>query len=513
MSMNTRYFQNSSLELNFIYFIIGLSLLLRLIGIGAHDLLVEEAYYWNYAAHLDFSYLDHPPMVAILIKLLTTLFGMSEWSVRIASMSCWMLAAFFIYRWTELISKGAGRYGLMLFSILPFFFLQSLVITPDQPLIVCWAADLYFFYKALVLNESRSWYWAGFWLGVGLLSKYSIVLLGIPVIAYLSVLPNARRWFFRQEPYLAVVLALVLFSPVIYWNARHGWVSFFFQSTRRFAAPPTPTFHHFLGLLLLFLTPVGLAGCLHCLYAYHKKDFILPKQTHLFIMLFTILPLMFFGYFSTKHAIKFNWIGPVLLAMIPWLAYLLQRSSRGTLYRLWQVTSVLLLCSYLTILYCIASGPAFIAKHQFLQKYIAWDDFTRDMHKIAKEVETQTGKEPVFVPLDAYNIGSELAYYQANFLTHGLIKKVYPIVGRHIFGLESLMYRYWSSPELKDKVLILVSANEDDFKGAAVRRNVVARSEVYTLMTHAQGHNIQIKPYFYEIVQMEDRSLCQINRE
>lgn len=58
-------------------------------------LLVEEAYYWNYAQHLDWGYLDHPPMVAVLIKACTFLFGTNEFGVRSASLFCWFISAFF----------------------------------------------------------------------------------------------------------------------------------------------------------------------------------------------------------------------------------------------------------------------------------------------------------------------------------------------------------------------------------------------------------------------------------
>ena len=93
--------------------IIALSILLKLACIGVNDLLVEEAYYWNYAQHLDFSYLDHPPMVAVLIKLSSMLFGLSEFSVRFPSLLCWILTAIFNVKLTRLISPNAGTYALL----------------------------------------------------------------------------------------------------------------------------------------------------------------------------------------------------------------------------------------------------------------------------------------------------------------------------------------------------------------------------------------------------------------
>ena len=144
----------------------------------------EEAYYWNYAQHMDFSFLDHPPMVAWLIKASTLIFGTNEFGVQFPALLCWAIAAFFSFKWTELIYRGTGQYAVLLLSLMPYFFLQSLAITPDQPVLVCWSAALYYLYRSLVLDESRSWYVAGVWLGLGMLSKYTIVLLGPSVLLY-----------------------------------------------------------------------------------------------------------------------------------------------------------------------------------------------------------------------------------------------------------------------------------------------------------------------------------------
>jgi dolichol-phosphate mannosyltransferase len=68
--------------------IIFYSVVLRLLYAGSVELLPEETYYWNYSQHLDIGYLDHPPMVAWLIRLGTTIFGQSEFGVRAGALCC-----------------------------------------------------------------------------------------------------------------------------------------------------------------------------------------------------------------------------------------------------------------------------------------------------------------------------------------------------------------------------------------------------------------------------------------
>jgi hypothetical protein len=75
----------------------------------------------------------------------------------------------------------------------------------------------------------RWWAWAGVFAGLALMSKYSAVLTIGGAFAYLLA---DRRWLLRPGPYVAVVLAALVFSPVVAWNATHHWTSFAFQGDR-----------------------------------------------------------------------------------------------------------------------------------------------------------------------------------------------------------------------------------------------------------------------------------------
>src|SRR5206468_3596446 len=102
---------------------VAYTVLLRLACMGSINLIPEEAYYWNYAQHLDWSYLDHPPMVRWLIWLSTYLLGKSELSVRLPSLFCWAAAAVFMFRWTRsLFGRDAAIRCLLLLAVLPFYF-------------------------------------------------------------------------------------------------------------------------------------------------------------------------------------------------------------------------------------------------------------------------------------------------------------------------------------------------------------------------------------------------------
>lgn len=486
-------------------FVIGFSVILRLCGMVVTNLLVEEAYYWNYANHLDFSYLDHPPMVALIIKLFISIFGVNEWAIRFGSMVCWMLTAVFSYQLTNLLMRGAGQYAVFLLSILPFFFLQSLVMTPDQPLLVCWSAALFFLYRALVLEESSSWYWAGVWIGLGMLSKYTIVLLGPAILIYLVWIPGAGQWFSRKEPYLAALISLILFTPVIYWNAVHDWASFAFQGSRRFQSTFYFSFHHILGLLVLFLMPMGIVGL--CMLWKKNRDHkpLMQIEAKVFLRVFTLFPLIIFSTFSLTREVKFNWIGPGLLALIPWLAIEIKTAQTIKCFNQlqgWLLTGIALMIAYSTMILAISFGTTELIHQSIFKKFIAWDDLTNDFYALAEQIEHKMHTTPIIVPLDLYNINSELSFYQAKSLSSGDIQKSYQMVGQHVFGRQSLMYRYWTPMDLKGKTLILVATDSNYFTIPEIKRLSIEKSPIGEVWSHSQGRAVRIQPYYYQVVKM-----------
>ena len=486
----------------YLLLIIGISLLFHLLCMASADLLVEEAYYWNYAQHLDFSYLDHPPMVALLIKLSTSILGTNEFSVRITSLLCWMLTAFFSFKLAQLIHRGAGLYTVMLLAVLPFFFLQSLVITPDVPLIVCWSASLYYLYRALILNQPNSWYIAGIWLGLGMLSKYTISLLGIATFFYVVTVPTSRQWLRRKESYACALIAALIFTPVIYWNATHHWISFLFQSQRRFASTSSIDLHYLVALILLFITPFGAIGLLELL----KKNTLNVAQVTVnskrFMQIFTLAPLGFFAFFSLNHEINLNWIGPLFLALIPWLAALSVDAPKKR--TIWLRTAFTLLFCYSSILLIATFNTSEQVQQKFFIKAVAWEPLIKQFHDLADQIEEKTQKTPIFVPLDNFPIGSELSFYQTKFLAQGTILKAYPVVGSHIFGIESLMYRYWSKDKrLAGATLILISKELWRFDLPELQRQVTESSELKSFWSTGQGQEVRNIPFYYKVVQMK----------
>jgi 4-amino-4-deoxy-L-arabinose transferase-like glycosyltransferase len=198
------------------------------------DLRVDEAYYWTWWQERALSYLDHPPLVAWSVGLGTALFGDTNFGVRFAGLlsmlAMQLLLADIVWRTVRDL-----RYVLIV-ALLPeaclAFGLGMAKITPDVALIPFELAMMWSLVRLWQSDDQRWWLAAGLFGGLALASKYTALLL-LPAVALFVLVPDWRGRQLRS-PYLwlGAALALLVFSPVLIWNANHDWASFRFQLDR-----------------------------------------------------------------------------------------------------------------------------------------------------------------------------------------------------------------------------------------------------------------------------------------
>lgn len=426
-------------------------LILKAIFMGCVNLIPEEAYYWNYAQHLDWGYLDHPPMVAWLIWLSTSILGKSELSVRLPAYVCWILAAIFMFRLTlNLYDKPAAFRTILLLAVLPIYFGLGFFMTPDAPLYAAWAGCLYFLERALIAQNSRAWWGVGVCIGLGMLSKYTVALLGLGTLTFLLIDRQSRRWLFRPEPYIAAIMSVILFSPVFLWNLRNGWVSFIFQGSNRWEGSYDFSLHLLIGTILLLLTPTGLLGIVRVLLPQRLEGAISAqtdtrKRQYLWAFIFTLVPFSVFLIYSLFYQPKLNWTAPIWLAAIPLLAWDMVPpwgEVKGSLAqfsrRLWMPTIIALLFIHGGSFYYISLGLPGAGPMTADRLFGEWRALANSVETIKKQLELKTGSKPVVVGMDKNFISSELSFY--DLVDHDGPKNT---GGPHFFGNRSLMWAFW----------------------------------------------------------------------
>ena len=208
--------------------ILALTLLhLWMIGSGRWPLSGDEAHYWEWSRRLDWSYYSKGPLVAYLIALSTRLGGHTEFWVRLPAVLLGTVTAVIGYALTRRIfhSERAAFVSVVLLSVMPLYAIGALLMTIDAPFVCFWGLAWLCLSRVRQRDGELAWYGAGAAFGLGLLSKYTMFMLVPCVVLWLLSSPRLRHWLRRREPYEALMLGLLIFSPVVVWNARHGWYS------------------------------------------------------------------------------------------------------------------------------------------------------------------------------------------------------------------------------------------------------------------------------------------------
>jgi 4-amino-4-deoxy-L-arabinose transferase-like glycosyltransferase len=199
------------------------------------ELSADEAHYALYALHLDWSYFDHPPLVS-WVQWPFLYSGGSDLALRIAPMVCWLLTSVLLMALSDQLFPGytnhkGARADIVLFSLSPMLHLLGIALVPDTLLMPLTLAVMLATWHLCREDESPRlsvWVLLGILLGLTGLAKYTAFLNAVGVM--LALLHRyGPRLLLRAEPWIAVLIAAIIVSPVFIWNSQHDWMSFHYQ--------------------------------------------------------------------------------------------------------------------------------------------------------------------------------------------------------------------------------------------------------------------------------------------
>ncbi len=200
---------------------------------GAHvfagfwaDLSEDAAHYALYGFYPALSYFDHPPLIGwmqfLVERVSSSNLALRAWPMALMAASC--ITLFRLTR--ELFPEESPWIGLTAVLVLQSAVIIQLMgfsMLPDDPLLLFWILSAHALYRALVQNDPRQWLWIGLWFGLAGLSKGTAVTL---VVSAIVLMITERRWSQLRTPWpwLAILVALALISPILWWNAHHDWM-------------------------------------------------------------------------------------------------------------------------------------------------------------------------------------------------------------------------------------------------------------------------------------------------
>jgi hypothetical protein len=296
--------------------------LLRLLLAAAVPLLPQEAYYWSWSRHLDWSYFDHPPLATYSIALTTAVFGQTVFGIKAAGV-LWSLGWNLL--WARLIldmyaDRRLAFWTLAALNLSVAYEAFGVGPTPDAPLIFAWTGAIWAIWRLSQTGNGKWWFAAGAFVGLSWLGKYSGVLLLPIVFVYLLTSPKQRHWLLKPQPYLAMALAAAVFTPVLVWNAQHDWVSLAFQSSRRVGEMGGFKPRYFLmlvGTQFLLLTPYLFVIAIGALFRGAREGVTgkLDDRARL-LLLSGAIPILLFTAISFRSIVKINWLAPAYWSLV-----------------------------------------------------------------------------------------------------------------------------------------------------------------------------------------------------
>lgn len=216
----------------------------------------DEAHYALYGLMPDWSYFDHPPMVGWL-QIIPMWLAPYDWSARIVPIALYALLNFLLYQITmqlfvkrttdqawsniqppdntisENVSKPIGAQwmgfgSLVILNTSLILSLMGMAMLPDNPLMVAVLALVLVVIKLLQTDALKYWIALGLLVGLAALSKYTAVTL---VISLLLLMVVEKRWYWLGQKglWIAIIIATLMITPILYWNAIHDWASFIYQ--------------------------------------------------------------------------------------------------------------------------------------------------------------------------------------------------------------------------------------------------------------------------------------------
>jgi len=395
-------------------FIVAIAAVVRLAFGAFIPIFPDEAYYWEWSRHLAAGYFDHPPAIALLIG---SSGDASSLGVRVGP----ILSGFVAALTTVAIARrlGGGRAALRaatVITVLPLAAAGLILATPDAPLLATTALSLYCIVRALheSVGSRRSFGWwvaTGVALGAAFASKYTSIFLPLAVVIAVLVRPKLRTRLREPGPYVACLIATLVFSPVLVWNAHHHWVSFLYQVRHGLSAPQ--------GSALIaawkhegdfFGGQAGLASpILFVLLAIATGRSLRRRasDTQFVLAMVAALSFVFFIYSAVRQRVEPNWPAP---AYIPAIVLLATTSSKR-IARKWFDAGVVLAAAMSILIYAQAVEPLLPippAKDP-IGRAFGWNELAVAADSMARDA-TSKSHTTTWLGGDRYQEAAELAF-------------------------------------------------------------------------------------------------------
>jgi 4-amino-4-deoxy-L-arabinose transferase-like glycosyltransferase len=203
---------------------------------GNYGMFRDEFYYLACAYHPAWGYVDHPPLAMIILNIWTRFFGDSVWSIRFLPALAGAAVVFLTGALAHALGGRRYAQGLaaLCAAICPTYLVVFGMYSMNWVDVLVWLLAFHLLARIAATDGRRTWLWMGVLLGVGLLNKISVIVLGF-AIAAAALLTPMRSHLRRRYTWIAAGFALALFVPHLLWQVAHGWPTLeFIENAKRY---------------------------------------------------------------------------------------------------------------------------------------------------------------------------------------------------------------------------------------------------------------------------------------
>lgn len=431
----------------------------------------DEAHYWEWSKRLDWSYYSKGPLIALFIRISTLLFGDTTLGVRFfaPALTAATTCLFYVSA-RSIMAPGIALCAAVALRTSLLFIGMAMVMTTDPLLGFLWMLALLFALKAV--REDRPWFWTAALVSAGAaaLAKDTAIVLFVSFAGFLWCTPRLRRQLASPGFVLGSLFFGLLLVPMLYWNARHGWVNAAHNAGHLLANDglsfrPLRCLEFLAGQfgvggLLVFL---GVASAVRPAFRVWRRGDDIAG-----VLLMSSLPLFVLCVaLSCTRPVYANWAMPAYLGGMLLMGYLFPRLiAQHPRFESWGGPALVLNLAVAVLvhfpMYEMTFGlPARVVP---MKKLSGWERVSRDVEKARGHLSSEVG-ENVFVLADNYDSASALAFYgKASGQTY-----CSPI------GRRMNQFDVWGGlDQLRGKTLLVVLRDLDD---------VPALSEYFTSLT------------------------------
>ena len=276
--------------------------------------------YWG--REWQMGYFKHPPLTSWLAEILTLVFGPKDAVFYLASQAIILASFFTIHRLARLyLAPWPSFMAVTALTVIGYYSYTVPNLNHNILLDLPWSLTILLTYHAIEARRPWAWPGLGLCLGIGILAKYTIIILAPLILAYIVIESRHRHLLAQPGPWLAAAVCGLVISPHLLWLAHNNFSSLLYLADSAGLKPHIPIYQHLAAPLVSLAKMLGMCSSLLLLlggalglprwrgYTLASRDRLLLTMTAGPIVIVLVLA------FLTGGKIRVEWATPFFLPL------------------------------------------------------------------------------------------------------------------------------------------------------------------------------------------------------